>query len=103
MRRRLSCRAVICRLSVPRPGCVRPSDFASEGTGIVGLAEPICVVRSTPTRRQGNVRCGSKLGPRPTSELGPFIPQQRTCGDYGARSALCRYCCKSLFGVTNEI
>jgi DNA invertase Pin-like site-specific DNA recombinase len=24
-------------LSVPRPGCVRPSDFASEGAGIVGL------------------------------------------------------------------
>jgi hypothetical protein len=45
-------------LSVPRLGCVRPSDFASEGAGIVGPSEPIFVIRSTPTCRQRNVRCG---------------------------------------------
>src|SRR5437868_14650689 len=29
------------------------------------------------------------------SELGPFIPQQRTCGDCIGLSALCRFCCRS--------
>jgi hypothetical protein len=40
---------------VPCPGCVRPSDFASEGAGIAGLAKAICVVCSKPTG-QRNVR-----------------------------------------------
>jgi SRSO17 transposase len=42
---------------------IRPSDFASEGAGVVGLAAPICVVRSTPTGRQRTSVPGTK-GPR---------------------------------------
>ena len=45
---------------MPRPGCVRPSDFASEGAGIAGLAKAICVVCSKPTG-QRNVR--SRVNP----------------------------------------
>src|SRR3984893_9197762 len=39
-------------LSAPRPGCVGPSDFASERADIVGFAEPICVVRSALTEAE---------------------------------------------------
>src|ERR1700688_792737 len=75
MRRRLSCRAVICHLSVPRPRCVRPSDFASEGTGIVGLAlcswlyaQPVGIGMSVPGSKAD---LGVWLGRLPS-------PQQRT-------------------------
>jgi hypothetical protein len=33
---------------------------------------------------------GVRLGPRPTSELGPFLPQQRTFGDYCGMSEKCQ-------------
>src|SRR3984893_13162213 len=39
-------------LSAPRPGCVGPSDFASERADIVGFAEPIRVVRSALTEAE---------------------------------------------------
>ena len=31
-----------------------------------------------------------KTGPPVASELGPFTPQQRTCGDYIGMSVLCQ-------------
>jgi hypothetical protein len=46
---------------------------------IVGLAEPICLVRSTPTGRQRKCLFRVIFRLRASSEPGPFIPQQQTC------------------------
>ena len=47
----------------------------------------------------------SKLGviSVPVHALYPLVPQQQTFEERADMSAMCRYCCKSLFGGTNEI
>jgi hypothetical protein len=41
-------------------------------------------------RKSCHTRLWVKLGPQPTSELGQFIPQQRTFGDYCGMSEKCQ-------------
>jgi hypothetical protein len=36
-----------------------------------------------------------QLGPQDELERGPFIPEQRTCGNRFGMSVSSRYCCKS--------
>jgi hypothetical protein len=44
-----------------------------------------------------------KLGPRPTSELGPFILQQRTFGEYRGMSEKCQTQTSRLFSEARNL